>query len=156
MYDVQQGKLVCKGKGDKNKCLDATFDLEGDTVLQVGVKYIRFHQLQGRNIKTRKAIISKGGKIQPFLVAAYRPDKAPMVGTADGHLYVFDDRSLAAKVKAHETCVNAIYCGKENIVTGGKDQKVKVWSPSLDALKEFDMVSLETSLSPSVRSVVIF
>ncbi len=75
-----------------------------------------------------------------------------MVGTTDGHIYQFLGGTLKTAIKAHTGPVHALYVCKEGLVSGGKDGLVKVWTPAMDIVGEFDLKKLG-SLEPGVRSV---
>ena len=74
------------------------------------------------------------------------------MGTADGHLYGFDGRTLKQSVKGHHGNVTTLHSCSEGIVSGGKDGFVKIWSHALEVKAEFDMSKLGTSVSPRVRA----
>ena len=75
-----------------------------------------------------------------------------MVGTTDGHIYQFLGGTLKTAIKAHTGPVHALYVCKEGLVSGGKDGLVKVWTPSMDIVGEFDLKKLG-SVEPGLRSV---
>lgn len=97
MYDWASAKLKASACGDKNKSLAIAFSPDGSTVAQVGVQHIRFHEIQGRNVKTTKAVLRKKGLMQPFLCVEYLGPNA-MVGTSDGHIYLFAGNELKTAI----------------------------------------------------------
>ena len=119
--------------------------------VQVGVSHIRFHQLQGSNVKTTRGVLGKKGLVQPFLSVEYLGDTA-MVGTTDGHIYQFLGTNLKTAIKAHTGPVHALYVCSGGLVSGGKDGLVKVWTAAMDIVGEFDLKPLG-SVEPGVRSV---
>ncbi len=48
VYDWANNKLKATAQGDKNKSLAIAFSPDGNTVCQVGVQHIRFHEMQVR------------------------------------------------------------------------------------------------------------
>lgn len=151
VFDWRRRKMKATAKGDKNKSLCLAFGPDGRTVVQAGVKHIKFHTFSGRNVKTKKGILGRKGKIQALLTAAFNGESA-LIGTADGHIYRFDGNQLAQSVKAHDGSVYCLHTTPEGIVSGGKDGRVKLWTPDIAEVAEFDMASLG-SVRPSVRSV---
>jgi microtubule-associated protein-like 6 len=78
------------GKGDKAKVLFASWDGEG--VVAGGLKFIKFFSIDGKNIKSKKGVFGKDGKIQALpCCCVYKKGggegaNAVVTGTADGNL----------------------------------------------------------------------
>ena len=191
VYDWAAGKLKVSAVGDKNKSLGVAFSPDGSTVCQVGVSHIRFHEIQGRNVKTTRGILKKKGLLQPFLAVVYLGASA-MVGTSDGHIYQFSGTEIKTAIKvctcvgfrsngscsvylpfavtkigcgccvrvaclivfsqAHTGPVHALYSCSTGLVSGGKDGIVKVWSPLMDLVGEYNMKE-RGAFMPAIRSV---
>ena len=107
---------------------------DGKTVCQVGVKHIRFHHLQGRNMKSQRGVLRRKGNIQPFLAVEYLGNTA-MVGTTDGHIYQFVDNELKSAFSAHTGATYALYSCDSGLVSGGKDGLVKLWNAAMDLVE---------------------
>ena len=152
IYDWQNGSIQSSCKGDPQKVLAIDFTPDCQGIVQAGVNHVKFHQLRGRNIVTKRGLLGKKGKLQPLLTIGWSGN-TPVVGTVDGHMYRFEGRQLKQSVKAHTGCVTAMHTCSEGLCTGGKDGKVKLWSTNLDCKAEFDVNALGTSFSPRVRSV---
>ena len=81
-----------------------------------GDKTITFWNEQGRNLNAKKAILGKDGTAQMFYCAITVPASHGMmvstliVGTHDGSLYVFENKSMSKALKAHNGPVFALYC----------------------------------------------
>ena len=113
----------------------------------------------------KKALIGRKGKLQAFLCGVFlnaagefgTPDIIPVVGAADGHLYIFREYELVKTVKAHESFVNTIVATKSGLlVSGGRDGLVKLWRYAEDILESthsFDVRNLKSSLYTRVRAV---
>ena len=93
VYDWENGTIQASARGDRKKVLAVDFTPDGSSLVQVGVQHIKFHKLEGRNFVTHKGILGKKGRIQTLLCIGWLGRK-PIVGTADGHLYGFDGRTL--------------------------------------------------------------
>ena len=143
--------MLCSFPGGLLKVLDIEITPNGFGVVQCGVKHIKFHSLQGRNVVSQRGLLGKKGKIQNMLCVAWVGNRA-LAGTADGRLYVFEGRRLIQSFVAHETSVNCVFSCSQGVVSGGKDGIVKVWSSTLEMRREIK-VGQFGSLRPSVRSV---
>ena len=164
VYDWMAGMLKCSTYGGMRKVLGLTF-APGEKLMQVGLKHVNFWQIKGKNIMFKKAIVGKKGKLQAFLCGVFlntggefgSPNFVPVVGTGDGHLYVFEDDELSKTLKAHESFVNALTTCKDGLlVSGAKDGLVKLWrwgDEELENTHTFDMRDLKSSLVTRVRSV---
>jgi hypothetical protein len=107
VYDWQANKLKVSAQGDKNKSLAIAFSPDGSTVCQVGVQHIRFHEIQGRNVKTTRGILKKKGLIQPFLAVEFLGNAA-MVGTSDGHIYQFAGTELKTAINVSDGLLGVV------------------------------------------------
>jgi microtubule-associated protein-like 6 len=145
IWDLSSGDLRASVRGGDSLVFDAIFTPDSRGFCSVGVQHIKFHEIRGRNIATKKGIIGheKQALLQTFLTVGYAGEFA-VAGTTDGCLYKFDGRNLETVVKeAHDGLINTIFTGEDRIITGGYDGKVKVWSsPDLDVVAEFDLIKL--------------
>ncbi|TYZ57872.1 hypothetical protein PybrP1_010272 [[Pythium] brassicae (nom. inval.)] len=103
-----------------------------------GQKSIEFWTLAdgGKALRSKKALVGKKGTLQPFLVAEYvsrgsSAAAAVVVGTNDGHLYLFRGSDLASVVKAHTAAVNALHWSAGLLVSGSKDGTLLMWDDTL-------------------------
>jgi WD40 repeat protein/Ca2+-binding EF-hand superfamily protein len=151
VWDWQNNLLLASFAGGLQKVLCVDLTPDGYGVVQCGVKHIKFHSLQGRNVVSQRGLIGRKGKVQTMLCIGWTGSR-PVIGTQDGCLYCFEGRRLIQKVLAHESSVNCLYACSEGLVSGGKDGKVKVWSSTLECKREISMVELGC-VRPSVRSV---
>lgn len=105
-----------------------------------GQKSIEFWTIDGsggKSVSGKKALLGKRGALQPFLVAEYvrgsasSNSAAVVVGTHDGHLYLFSGRDLASVVKAHSAAVNALHYIAGLLVSGSRDGTIVLWDDKL-------------------------
>ena len=145
VWDVSSGNLRASVRGGNDKVFDIKFAPDSQSFCSVGIQHIKFHEIRGRNIATKKGIIGheKNAELQTFLCVGYAGDGA-VAGTSDGCIYRFDGRNLETVIReAHDGLVNTIYTGEDRLISGGYDGKVKIWSsPDLDVIGEFDIVAL--------------
>jgi len=151
IFDWANGVVKASTTTVEEKTLAVDFTRDGKGVVQVGVDFIRFWDLSGRNLNYKTAIFGGKGKVQPFFSVGWTGNY-PVVGTTDGHLYRFLGRKLDVSVKAHSSSVYTIHSTNQGIVTGARDGVVKLWSQSLECTIAVDMQMLG-SLHPPVKSV---
>jgi len=162
--DWTDGKRRSKAKGSKNKVLFIHFTgLEDFALVSGGVKHVKFFAMSaggtGKALQPKKGLFGKKGTIQSILCAATVGGKV-ITGTASGHLYSWEGRSCVASTKAHDKSVNTMYVTTQGemqqLVTGGRDGLVKLWSSELEPTKTFDLAELNVpAISKSIRSVCV-
>jgi len=135
--------------------------------MQVGLKHVYFWQIEtgGRNMTFKKAIVGRKGKLQAFLSAVFlntggefgTPNFLPVAGTADGHLYLFEDNELTKTIKAHESFVNSLVATKSGLLlSAARDGLVKLWKYTDDEMENthtFDIRNCKGSLYTRLRAV---
>jgi len=166
IYEWMSGKMICNSQGGLRKVLGLSF-CPGEKLMQVGLKHIYFWQLDqgGRNMTFTKGIVGRKGKLQAFLSAAFlntggefgTPNFLPVVGTADGHLYLFEDNELSKTIKAHEAFVNSLVATKTGLlISAARDGMCKLWRHADDELENthsFDIRNCKGSLYTRLRAV---
>ena len=165
VYDWAAGTIKCSAMGGLRKVLGLAF-CRADTLLQVGLKHVYFWRIEGKHMMFKRGILGRRGKIQAFLCAVYLKTGSeggastylPVVGTADGHLYVFgDEGELTKTIKAHESFLNSVAATASGLlVSGARDGLVKLWrwtGEELENTYTFDVRDLKASLYTRVRSV---
>ena len=151
VYEWASGKLKCSAKVDKEKCLGVAFSGDSRTVAMCGVKFIKFHDITGRNLTTRKGVFGRKGKIQPLLAVVFA-GKDFLSSTADGNIYRFVDCNVEQAVKAHDVAIFALHACSAGVASGAKDGKITLWSNELEPLCEYDLKTFGAT-RPEVRSL---
>jgi WD40 repeat protein len=67
--------------------------------------------------------------------------KVMLCGTVTGYIYLFYESRVVNRIAAHDAPINALSSANKNIVTAGKDGKVKLWSYDLKLLHAFNINS---------------
>ena len=98
VHDVSSGYLLFTSPTTKRKPLDLAFGRFGNEMAIVGVKHALFFTFTAGQVATRHASASfarvgRHGALQAFLCCAYLSGGNCIVGTADGHLFVFGGSS---------------------------------------------------------------
>lgn len=165
VYDWKANLAVNKFYGGTNHILGIFFTenevRDGEDpanklgLVTYGVKELKFWKgVTTRFPTSTRPKIGEQGVLQSFLCGEQFVGK-PVIGTADGFLYVFGDGALVNSVKGHSGPLTAMDVSslKKWLVSGGKDGTVRVWSADMSCIKEFVLDSLLESINPSVRSV---
>ncbi|KDO20459.1 hypothetical protein SPRG_14331 [Saprolegnia parasitica CBS 223.65] len=144
-----QGKLVASCSASKQKilCLDV---LASDGV-SVGEKTVLFWSLSQTTISLKKGSFGKGDSRGTVLACIFVLNEA-VTGQADGSLYRWKGRGVTAVLAhAHEGAINCLLhdVKAKNVLSGGRDGLVRLWSYSLEPLLSFDLrkASLTSALS---------
>ncbi|EEY63980.1 microtubule-associated protein, putative [Phytophthora infestans T30-4] len=122
-----------------------------------GQKYVEFWSLQGKELVSKKGLLGKKGSLQPFPVAQYleTTDRAVVVGTSDGCLYLFAGRQLTNVVKAHEGAITALYYASGLLLSGGRDGQIIQWDDKLKQVGSPAQIqnSLESAVLPQRKGI---
>ena len=154
IYDWRSNVLKVALNCGPERPLDLQFQPDDTGFVVCGINFIRFHTMHGRNVVTDEALFMEDDPRQPFMSVACFEDKT-VVGSHDGHLYIFEGCSQVDKVQAHAAAVNCIVAiDKVGVCTGGKDGFVKLWDQEFECTHDHDIAGLESSFNPSVRSLV--
>jgi microtubule-associated protein-like 6 len=152
VYDWQNQTVRCRRPTPKEKTFDLQFPpTTSDGVVQVGVNFIRFWKMDGRNMTWKSATLGAVGQWQTFTSVGFVGNRT-VVGCQDGCLYLLAGSTLERSVRAHEGPVNVISSTNEGCATGGHDGIVKVWNTVLEENMVVDLATLG-SVTPAVRSI---
>jgi microtubule-associated protein-like 6 len=154
VYNAKTGDLIASAKGHQSTVLDLLFKSESEIII-VGVKHAKFFTLSRRQLKGKRGIFGKQGKIQPILCVASLGTNV-VTGQADGTLYLWQGRNCqmktekakqkGGKVVGHNGPVTSIWTmAREGVVSGGRDGIVIVWDRTLTQLKRFNIATLKGS-----------
>ncbi|GMI41609.1 hypothetical protein TrCOL_g10410, partial [Triparma columacea] len=144
---------VASGKGDKGKVLWLCWDEATDTIVCGGVKFLKFFTAEGKSLKSKKGVFGKKAKIQPLSCGRFVGDKL-VTGTADGHLYVWEDRKCVRAETVGESGGKgvAVFCCETwegGIVCGDKAGTVAFFDADVKKVK-----CVEVGIGP-IKSVDI-
>lgn len=128
VYHWKHQQIIAQSLSIEVKSFFLTFEPRGTGLIQCGDGLVRFWTVDGFNMRYNDAVLSPPGRMQPFLCSAWRDDSNAIVGTADGHLYLFEGHVLDNLIPAHNGTVNCISALKGMVCSGGSDGLVKVWS----------------------------
>ena len=159
IYDWRRKILIASGKGNKSKVLACEFTPNGKTLVVCGVKFVKFFSISGKALVSKRGIIGKKGKIQPFLSMGFCGNQL-VLGCKDGSLYCFEGNKVKSTVlRAHggggKDAITSIYWWKDGLLTGGQDGTVRVWNTNMKPVGEplYLESAVMGSLHPRVSSV---
>ena len=181
-YDWRSEVLISRGHGGGHHIFQIALSSSSDKLLTCGVKDIRIWNITntaasyvrpsyGEFVEPVEEIENKEedenaeptppvplGHAQAFLCCTYLKD-LPVIGTADGNLYVFEHDILMRKIEAHEGGVNSIYTstsqGHPLLVTGGKDGSIIVWNDSIEKRDIYYIKDYISTLNVKIQSVTL-
>eukprot|EP00697_Spironema_sp_BW2_P015725 gnl/Spiro4/6685_TR3446_c0_g2_i2.p1 gnl/Spiro4/6685_TR3446_c0_g2~~gnl/Spiro4/6685_TR3446_c0_g2_i2.p1 ORF type:complete len:1221 (-),score=379.91 gnl/Spiro4/6685_TR3446_c0_g2_i2:16-3678(-) len=108
---------------------------DSSALTTVGENHVRFWTFNGSSLGGSKPQFGVAGKKQTNLCVDYDYHGQVLTGTMSGHIFLWRDRRLQRSQQAHEgpvICLHAMQDGR--VVSGGKDFKVRVWTPDLTQL----------------------
>ena len=102
----------------------------------------------------RKSNLARNVKQQPITcIASIEMNDSFITGTVSGLILLWTDINCMRNVKAHQGAVNALYSSSHGILSGGKDNRIRLWTHRLEPGATFDMSHF--GLHPSIRSVCL-
>lgn len=165
LWDWQHNKLVASGRAHPKsgkRVLAMILNEDGNEVLVCGVRFVMFHQLDGRFFKHKKPQqMEKKLKTVPVCVtAAYYGSHHAVVGTSQGQLFQFHQHKLTKIVQAHSNgqSINSclLSCRSMVIFTAAKDGQVKQWDSTLSPIgNPIDLHSVLTQSGSGKESEIL-
>ncbi|CAM9871632.1 unnamed protein product, partial [Discosporangium mesarthrocarpum] len=152
VYDWRNRLLKAKAKGSRRKSLCVAWNSNGQRLVTCGLRHISFWSFGDRNLGHARGVLGTKGRQQTMPCCAFMGNTA-VVGTGDGHLYVFKEGSttLTRSVKAHTGSVYSLHVttghreGSIGLWSGGKDGMVKLFDEEMKTEKEFSIATIETN-----------
>ena len=181
VYDWRQGILLSRGNGGGHHIFQLAFSLDGTELLQCGIKDLKIwdvgafaasytrptygeftpphpegEELDERGEEKEPLPAQPVGYAQPFLSCTYFTGR-PIVGTADGHLYVYTNKVLMEKVFAHPNGVTVMSSSdaNEKLITGGPDGLVVVRNTNLEKVAAYPVAAYVLSNNLGVISAFL-
>jgi WD40 repeat protein len=132
-------------------CLSCTV-LRDNTIVAAGDSYVHFWSYYSEGYVRRVGNFSRFTALQPITALAPVCDSDNLVsGTASGLLLLWVDVNCIRSVKGHNGTINAIFSCSHGILSGGFDQRIRMWSTTLEPSFTFDVSHY--GINPIVRSL---
>lgn len=132
-------------------CLSCTV-LRDNTIVAAGDSFVSFWSYYSEGYVRRAGNFSRFTALQPITALAPVCDSDNLVsGTASGLLLLWVDVNCIRSVKAHNGTINSIFSCSHGILSGGKDQRIRMWSTNLEPSFTFDVSHY--GINPCVRSL---
>ena len=120
-------------------CLGVTV-LRDNTIVAAGDSYVHFWSYYTEGYVRRVGNFSRFTALQPITALAPVCDSDNLVsGTASGLLLLWVDVNCIRSVKAHNGTINTIFSCSHGILSGGVDQRIRMWSVNLEPSFTFDV-----------------
>lgn len=151
----EDNSLLYSSQVDKGRCMSCNFLSDvGNTLAVGGDSYVYLWSKSDEGYSKRRANFSRHVRLQPITAICHVDVKDSFVcGTISGILLMFTDRNCVRNVKGHMGSVTAIYSCQHGLVTGGKDERIRLWTHTLEPGATFDMAHF--GLGPQLRSVCL-
>ncbi|CAM9158468.1 unnamed protein product, partial [Scytosiphon promiscuus] len=137
IHDWEKGKLQHTGPSDTRAVLGCCFEADGG-VVTCGERHALFWKKERQSLVKKKGVFGRKATAQMLLCCAPLQGKV-VTGAASGHLYVWSGRNCVRSLRGHYGSVTAIFSGPYGLISGGKDMRVRLWSPKMEAGATFDM-----------------
>ena len=151
----EENILLYSSQVDKGRCMSCNFLSDvGNTLAVGGDSYVFLWSKTCEGYTKRRVNFSRHVRLQPITSICHVDVKDSFVcGTISGILLMFTDRNCSRNVKGHLGSVTAIYSCQHGLVTGGKDERIRLWTHNLEPGATFDMAHF--GLGPQLRSVCL-
>lgn len=160
IHDWRVSCCVCKFYTGTAKLLGLAFfqpPQSGLALVTVGMHTIHFWSdvEHSRHPTCTTVNYKEVGRPQAFVSVKVFQGK-PIIGTADGNLYICEMGEVKQTVKAHIGAVFAMSVAGHSLVTGGQDGVLRLWDPHFECLKEFALSALsKQNHQHAVRALAI-
>lgn len=134
-------------------CLSCSI-LTGNTIVAAGHTFIYFWSKYTEGYVKRSGVFSRYNALQPITsLTSVHESENLISGTASGLLQLWIDVNCIRSVKAHNGTINTLYCSAHGILSGGYDQRIRMWSANLEPSFTFDVSHF--GINPCVRSLCL-
>mmetsp|Transcript_5140 Transcript_5140/g.3592 ORF Transcript_5140/g.3592 Transcript_5140/m.3592 type:complete len:218 (+) Transcript_5140:5445-6098(+) len=148
VYNTETGALIGFSKGDTAKIIDCAFKDEKE-FCTIGPKHFKSWTI-GANLTAKRGNFGK--KDQRIGSCAFHKTTL-LTGAITGELYLWKGNSIGQAKKYHEKLIDAILVTKDYIMTGGRDCKVNILSPSNYSVLFSFSTSNWATMNGAVRSL---
>ena len=132
-------------------CLSCAI-LRDNTIVAAGDSFLTFWSYYSEGYVRRVGNFSRFTALQPITALAHVCDSDNLVsGTASGLLLLWVDVNCVRSVKGHNGTINSIFSCSHGILSGGVDQRIRMWSTNLEPSFTFDVSHY--GVNPCIRSL---
>ncbi|KAM9364927.1 echinoderm microtubule-associated protein-like 6 [Pholidichthys leucotaenia] len=157
IWDWKRGEKLATARGHKEKILVVKCNPSfADRLVTVGIKHIKFWQLAGGGLTSRRGVFRRVSRLETMMSVCYGRGGEALVfsGAANGDVYVWKEPLLLKTVKAHDGPVFAMFSLDKGFVTGGKDGVVELWDDVFDRCLKTYAVK-RSALSPASKGLLL-
>ncbi|MAD34891.1 MAG: hypothetical protein CMJ88_14195 [Planctomycetes bacterium] len=146
IYDVSSGKAVYSSKLVKEVIFEAKFDIDSYAFGACSTQGVSFwSHMKGNDWKKMKGIGSKKENSLVKVLAPFNKTALFLSGCESGSLAIWECRNCVTLVgNAHSAAVEIIHFSSpdELILSGGKDNKVRIWNTMLTPMYVIDTLAV--------------
>lgn len=119
LHDWHSKILLANSKVDKAKVTGVAWKSETQFVT-IGSKHIKFWQLNGRNLVSKRGLFGQQQKQEPLISVtyAYTNNQYCVTGSKSGNIYVWNGESANKPLKAHNGEVGSLLANKQSLFSG--------------------------------------
>eukprot|EP00164_Ancoracysta_twista_P003608 GFYU01004833.1.p1 GENE.GFYU01004833.1~~GFYU01004833.1.p1 ORF type:complete len:841 (-),score=277.23 GFYU01004833.1:156-2678(-) len=144
VWDWKKQKMITTCAGAQKKTLFIEASPDGKNFVAGGLKFINMYTLNGTRLTKANGIFGRKIGIQNVVSAAYDQTGGKLyTGSGKGDIITWKGSKATGSVKAHTGPMHACHVTDDgDLITGGKDGVVKVWSDSLAEKNSFNVDKL--------------
>jgi WD40 repeat protein len=131
------------GKSTRAKILSLSFNPSANLIVATCVKEVSFITFAGGVIKAQQGTGWGTKGAESVLTQAF-VGEALFTGVFSGEIIQWNGRALGKRTKAHTGRVNAMYAQGQNLLSGGEDGMVNIWSVAAAGLTKTQTIDLTT------------
>jgi microtubule-associated protein-like 6 len=147
----EENRVLYTSQVHGNDCLGLAV-LADNTLVAVGDSYIFFWTKSVEGYSKRKGIFTRTASIQPLTCVAQVGNVDTVVtGSQSGQLFIWIDCNCVRTIRGHEGAVTCVYSSSYGILSGGVDNRIRLWTHRFEPGASFDCSNLGPI--PSIRSL---
>lgn len=153
IYRWESNEIVFSAYSGPNNCLACCFRKDG-VVAVGGDTYMSFWYPTEEGFLRRQGIFRKHVQPQSITCIVQSVSSDTLVtGTELGQIFLWVDRNCVRNVQGHDGVICSMFSSDHGILTGGKDQRIRLWTHKLEPGASFDLTFF--GIFPSIRSVCL-
>ncbi|KAK3093757.1 hypothetical protein FSP39_019782 [Pinctada imbricata] len=143
VWEWRRGRILATVRGHNDRVFDIQFSpYMPNRIVSCGVKHIKFWDICGNALTSKKGVFGKTGEIQSILCAAFGPEDTTYTGTLSGDIYVWRGNNLDRAIPAaHKGAVFSLCMSEEGYSSGGKDGCVRLWDMDFKPITSIDIAN---------------
>ena len=150
VYDWQSRRMLANAKGDVNRVFNCEYSPHDGRLVTGGVKHVKFWVMEGGYLVGKRGVYGRLGAVSTVLSIAFHPDGSTLTGTQGGAVYQWAQGGEVCVQKfdaVHQGPVHDLFVNEEYVITGGKDGKVRFFTPYFERVFVIDMGAVAETIT---------